>query len=427
MGLKRPSSKVENKVAKKPAAKVTKVAKFKKPAAQTGKKGILKGKQKEVEKDNGEEGEEEEMLTDDEVVHTVTSKNLKTHQQLLDAKLCSAKEIDKALAKLPANEVQSLWKKFEKNRQMAGAESSYKEATKGTGSQERKHKLLRSFILDGGSIAKNYKEAMLVYEKTDEKGGMVKFNTWKQQVDKYGKAEAMSRLKAGTMKFRKSPTDPRFFEFADESEYVKWKAKKSQTVAYKTDKHKAGKDDWLSMENLNLEDVGDASFALAGNQLDDMEIEPELKDFFNKQLSVKDDEDKDTKKQKEKEEAKEKKNKWEEMSTVSKDDNKSTLLKKLLAFKAELCKDERALQEAKLDMKGKAGCKDELKILSPALTEVQACQKKIEKAINSGSKKEESKKALLESLAALEKSKKCKKLVAGPPKKKAKKEEEEED
>ena len=37
-----------------------------------------------------------------------------------------------------------------------------------------------------------------------------------------------------------------------------------------------------------------------------MEIEPELKDFFNRQLSVKDDEDKDTKKQKEKEEAKEK-------------------------------------------------------------------------------------------------------------------------
>ena len=37
----------------------------------------------------------------------------------------------------------------------------------------------------------------------------------------------------------------------------------------------------------------------------------------------------------------------------------------------------------------------------------QQRQKKIEKAINSGSKKEESKKALLESLAALEKSKKC--------------------
>lgn len=33
----------------------------------------------------------------------------------------------------------------------------------------------------------------------------------------------------------------------------------------------------------------------------------------------------------------------------TKDDNKSTLLKKLLAFKAELCKDEGALQEAKLN------------------------------------------------------------------------------
>ena len=115
------------------------------------------------------------------------------------------------------------------------------------------------------------------------------------------------------------------------------------------------------------------------------------------------------------------------MSTVSKEDNKSTLLKKLLAFKTELCKDEGALQEAKMDMKGKAGCKDDLKILSSALAEVQTCQRKIEKAISSGSKKEESKKALMESLAALEKSKKCKKLVAGPPKKKTKKEEEGED
>ena len=51
MGLKRPSPKVESTVAKKPAAKVTKVAKLK-----TGKKGIVKKKHKKVEKDNGEEG-----------------------------------------------------------------------------------------------------------------------------------------------------------------------------------------------------------------------------------------------------------------------------------------------------------------------------------------------------------------------------------
>ena len=66
----------------------------------------------------------------------------------------------------------------------------------------------------------------------------------------------MSRLKAGTMKFRKPPTHLRFFEFAGESDYVKWKAKISQAVAPNADKHNAGKDNWLSMENLSLGDIG---------------------------------------------------------------------------------------------------------------------------------------------------------------------------
>ena len=83
-------------MAKKPAAKVTKGGKVQESQQRRlGRRVILKEKQKENEKDNGEEGEGEEMFTDDEVIHTVTSRNLKTHQQLLDAKLCSVKEIDK--------------------------------------------------------------------------------------------------------------------------------------------------------------------------------------------------------------------------------------------------------------------------------------------------------------------------------------------
>ena len=58
MGLKRPSSKVESKVAKRPAAKVTPVAKLKKPAAQTGKKGILR--KKPIPPSPEVEGQEEE-------------------------------------------------------------------------------------------------------------------------------------------------------------------------------------------------------------------------------------------------------------------------------------------------------------------------------------------------------------------------------
>lgn len=88
-----------------------------------------------------------------------------------------------------------------------------------------------------------------------------------------------------------------------------------------------------------------------------------------------------------------------------------------LAFKTELCKDEATLQEARLEAKGKSSNKDDLKILQSALTALQASQKKIEKVISGGCKKEAAKEALLDSFAALEKGKKCKKLF-GPIKKK---------
>ena len=192
----------------------------------------------------------------------------------------------------------------------------------------------------------------------------------------------MARLKAGTMKFRKSPSDPRFFEFLDSTEYYKWSQTKKRRTEYSTDKHKASKDDWLSMENLSLEDIGEGSFGLSGN-LDDMEMEPELKDFFQKQLAVKDlDEDrkKDENKKPEEKKNEDKRPKWEEMSQVSKTDNKDSLLKKLLAFKTELCKDEATLQEARLEAKGKSSNKDDLKILQSALTALQASQKRLRRS-----------------------------------------------
>ena len=109
--MKRPSSK--SVAMKKVAKPKTKAAPKKKPAGQHGGKGLLKKPAKAVPEAEklAEEGEEEEVFSDDEVVNPkVTAKNLKTHQQLLDAKLCSAKEVDKALSKLPPNEAQVLWK-----------------------------------------------------------------------------------------------------------------------------------------------------------------------------------------------------------------------------------------------------------------------------------------------------------------------------
>ena len=41
------------------------------------------------------------------------------------------------------------------------------------------------------------------------------------------------------------------------------------------------------MENLALGDVGDSNFGLTPSTLEDMQVEPELKDFLSQQLSVK--------------------------------------------------------------------------------------------------------------------------------------------
>ena len=411
--------------AKKPSAHPKKAGKSKPvaKASANAKKGVTKPQGKAIMKKPASKAKEEATKEDTpmeegEVLPEVTAKNIKTHQQLLDAKLCSPKAVEAAIAKLPQNEQQMLWKKFEKARQMAGEDGSYKDITKGMGSQEKKHQLLRSFILDQGVLSKNFKQAMLSFSKESTRGGQVTFNTWKQQVDKYGKKEAMARLKAGTMKFRKSPTDSRFLEFADKTEHMSWKMTKKQGVEYGTEKQKAQKDDWLSMENLALEEVDEENFGLSP-MLQDMEIEPELKDFFKGMLPNATGEEPEKSKG-----AKDKKNKWETMSTISGSDSKDTLKKKLLAFKAELCKDEAVLEELKSDLKG-SDKKEELKFVTSTLQVLLSCQKQVEKTISGGCKKEASKKALLASLEAIQKSKKAKKFKQKG--KKADEEEEEED
>ena len=417
------------KVLKKPGTKpkdpvkdaVTKKALAKGAAKRPMKSKEKKPKQRKITKKPASNAKEEEpspMDMGEEEEASITAKNLKTHQDLLNAKLCTPLAVEEAIAKLPQKEQQVLWKRFEKARQLAGQDGAYKDLTKGLGSQEKKHQLLRSFVLDQGAISKNFKQAMLSFSKESERGGQVTFNTWKQQVDKYGQKEAMARLKAGTMKFRKSPTDSRFLEFADKTEYMSWKMAKKQGVEYSTGQHKAAKDDWMSMENLALEEVDEENFGLSSSSLQGLEIEPELKDFFKDHLPL-GGEDGESKPK----DNKEKKNKWEEMTTVTSSDSQETLKRKLLAFKAELCKDEGALEGFKSDLKGRAEKKEELKFVNSALQAVQSCQKQLEKVIAGGCKKEDSKKALISSFEAIEKSKKAKKLLA---KKKGKKPEEDE-
>ena len=94
------------KAAKKPAGLL------KKPAAEPVLERRQVARRHPCLRTKWRKSEEEEVFSEDQVVDPkLTAKNVKTHQQLLSAKLCSAAEIDKAIGKLPQNEQQALWKK----------------------------------------------------------------------------------------------------------------------------------------------------------------------------------------------------------------------------------------------------------------------------------------------------------------------------
>lgn len=199
-------------------------------------------------------------------------------------------------------------------------------------------------------------------------------------------------------------------------EWAAWKQTKTRGATWSTDKTKTSKEEWLSRENLDVNELADEAFGLGKQKMEDMALEPELKDFFKKQSE-------------EEEAAEEKKNKkkdkFEVMSQVEKADDKDSLRKKLLSFKQELRKDEAFLTTKKSELKKDAGSKDALKFVDGALEELADCQQKVQGAIKGGCKKEPTKVALLKSYQALQKAKKAKKLL--PKKKKGDGEDEEED
>ena len=141
---------------RKPARRVQKQA-SKKSNAETKKE-----KEKEVE----QEGEEEEPKEEDEEQEEkaklpLTQQALKDHQAFLEqASKLSDQQFDKAFAKLPEAQQQSLWQRFEGSRKAVGRDEEYKRETTGTGSQVRKKHLLRSWCMDGGKCPERYRKSL---------------------------------------------------------------------------------------------------------------------------------------------------------------------------------------------------------------------------------------------------------------------------
>eukprot|EP00913_Durusdinium_trenchii_P030134 g28236.t1 len=275
---------------------------------------------------------------------------------------------------------------------------------RGVGSLAKKRKLLVSWVLDKGELKDNYREAFLNMEQSTTNRVELGFKTWQQMKTKYGKAEALSRLKAGTIKWRHSPTDGRFMEFWDSDEKVITDKKKS-TMLQLHAKGKAIKgEDWLKhdsmlMDDFQLEGLG----AVNKKALENME--PELQQFFGenkgkKQKKTDKGEDSSSEesdasfKSAKTKKTKAKNEKWEVMSQVQKAEDKDTLKKKLVSFQAELTKDQAVLTEMVMDLKKDKDSKSEVKEAKEVMAQLEGCLKKLE-AAKKNLKKEDCKAVLL--------------------------------
>eukprot|EP00435_Cladocopium_sp_Y103_P051437 s539_g16.t1 len=136
---------------------------------------------------------------------------LANHEKFLE-ELAKKEEMSEK-AKLPEKRVQLLWKKFESSRSSSDQDKRYKEETTGAGSVAKKKSLLLRWAMDGAKCDEHYKGAMMKLG-LDKSHGVERAWVSKKKCEEELRLEEMkARLAAGTLKWRRNPEDPRFFQF----------------------------------------------------------------------------------------------------------------------------------------------------------------------------------------------------------------------
>ena len=129
-------------------------------------------------------------------------------EELAKKEEMSEKDFSQSLAKLPEKQVQLLWKKFEASRKSSDQDKKYKEETNGAGSVAKKKSLLLHWAMH-----KHCKGAMMKLSLDKSHGVERAWVSKKKCEEDLGLEEMKLRLSAGTLKWRRFPEDPRFFQF----------------------------------------------------------------------------------------------------------------------------------------------------------------------------------------------------------------------
>ncbi|CAE7206762.1 unnamed protein product [Symbiodinium sp. CCMP2592] len=394
-----------NKQSKKEPSKEEKNDKKPKKEQSKEQKNDKQSKKEPKEKKNDKTKDEPEK-TKEKFPLSLT--NIRTHSELLEVKGWSGKEM--------------VWKLFEKGRQKEGCDASYRDQTSGAGGNKRKQDMLTSWLLDEGKCGKYYQKACLQLTKMSSHQVQVTWEPWKTMQNRYGKTEALARLKAGTMKWRRSKTDSNFLEFANVHDKESEGFEKKKSCSVQGPDKKVGKNRALALDKLTFEELQDME------QVKEMKIDPDLKSVITKMnddqdQSSSDEEDSEsshakkvtiTKKKKTKRTSSSSKSKaksmdWEKLSQIEETDNKSEFNKKLTLFKSELQKEETFFEMLLLESKLR---KNEKKDVQQNLEDLSKTLKQVGSGIENLASKDAVKKSLLMALKSLKASKNLKKNLA---------------
>ena len=133
----------------------------------------------------------------------------------------SADQLHEIFVQSSNKDTQKHWKGFEYHRNRdEKAKADWDELSslgKGEGKESKKRMLLLAWLKEKKFGAHYFTQSTkLASVKTQTKD--LKWLTWQELQTKHGEAEAKARVVAGTLKARKDPTDPRFWQFLSETQ-----------------------------------------------------------------------------------------------------------------------------------------------------------------------------------------------------------------
>ena len=183
---------------------------------------------------------------------------------LLNLQNAEEEDVEKFWLKLSTRQQQLLWKKFQKQRQEEGTEAAYKQATCGAGMKAKAKGLVKLWLKHGSTKHPAFETHLVELRSTESHVAKEKWVPLETIKQKYGIMELKARCLGGSIKIRKSASDPRFPEFQDLTETKELRTDKMKSKQGRVESECAWAD-FKALSNMEVQGQVDLEFLSEGS------------------------------------------------------------------------------------------------------------------------------------------------------------------